>query len=150
MDRIGMHQIRISWSFSSALVVFGASFLFSCVKPEVTGNLCQTWQYNLTATRAELEKREATVRTIELMETWMLEKQFTELTFSNDGTFQMNWKGLLTEGTWKLKRRGKRLQILIEDRKQLLSVDVLTRDSLIMTPLTEEEEFTRVLLVKNS
>jgi hypothetical protein len=122
----------------------------SCVKPEVKNNLCQTWQYNLVATRVELETREATDKTKELMETWMLEKQFTELKFSNDGTFQMKWKDLLTTGSWEFKKRGKQIQIVINDQKQLLSIDLITKDSLIMTPITEEDEFTRVLLVKNS
>jgi len=122
----------------------------SCVKPEVKNNLCQTWQYNLVATRVELEKREATDKTKELMETWMLEKQYTELKFSNDGTFQMKWKDLLTTGSWKFKKRGKQIQIVINDQKQLLSIDLITKDSLIITPITEEDEFTRVLLVKNS
>jgi hypothetical protein len=116
----------------------------------VKNNLCQTWQYNLVATRVELEKREATDKTKELMETWMLEKQFTELKFSNDGTFQMKWKELLITGSWKFKKTGKQIQIVINDQKQLLSIDVITKDTLIMTPITEEDEFTRVLLVKNS
>jgi hypothetical protein len=133
-----------------AIFLIAFFFLLSCVKPEVKNNLCQTWQYNLVATRVELETREATDKTKELMETWMLEKQFTELKFSNDGTFQMKWKDLLTTGSWEFKKRGKQIQIVINDQKQLLSIDLITKDSLIMTPITEEDEFTRVLLVKNS
>jgi len=102
------------------------------------------------ATRFELEKREASNKTKELMETWMLEKQFTELKFSNDGTFQMKWKDLITNGTWRFKKRGEQIQIFIEEQKQLLSIDLITPDSLILTPITEEDEFTRVLLAKNS
>lgn len=126
------------------------SLFFSCVKTEVKNNLCQSWQYNLLATREELETRKASVKTKELMETWMLEKQFTELKFSKDGTFQMKWKDMLTTGTWKFKKRGKEIQILIDEQKQLLSIDLITQDSLIITPITEEDEFTRVLLAKNS
>jgi hypothetical protein len=62
----------------------------------------------------------------------------------------MKWRDLLTNGTWKFKKRGEMIQILINDQKQLLSIDLITQDSLIMTPITEEDEFTRVLLVKNS
>jgi hypothetical protein len=98
----------------------------------------------------ELENRDASVKTKELMETWMLEKQFTELKFSKDGTFEMKWKDLLTTGTWKFKKRGKEIQIVIDEQKQLLTIDLITQDSLIITPITEEVEFTRVLLVKNS
>ena len=123
---------------------------FSCVKTEVKNNLCQSWQYNLSATREELYNRKASVKTQELMETWMLEKQFTELNFSKDGTFQMKWKDMLTTGTWKFKKRGKEIQIVIGEQKQLLSIDLITQDSLIITPITEEDEFTRVLLAKNS
>jgi hypothetical protein len=126
------------------------SLFFSCVKTEVKNNLCQSWQYNLLATREELDNRKASVKTRELMETWMLEKQFTELKFSKDGTFQMKWKDMLTKGTWKFKKRGKEIQIVIDEQKQLLSIDLITQDSLIMTPITEEDEFTRVLLAKNS
>jgi hypothetical protein len=126
------------------------SLFFSCVKTEVKNNLCQSWQYNLLATREELESRKASVKTRELMETWMLEKQFTELKFSKDGTFQMKWKDMLTTGTWKFKKRGKEIQIVIDEQKQLLSIDLITQDSLIITPITEEDEFTRVLLAKNS
>jgi hypothetical protein len=126
------------------------SLFFSCVKTEVKNNLCQSWQYNLLATREELESRKASVKTQELMETWMLEKQFTELKFSKDGTFQMKWKDMLTTGTWKFKKRGKEIQIVIGEQKQLLSIDLITQDSLIITPITEEDEFTRVLLAKNS
>lgn len=126
------------------------SLFFSCVKTEVKNNLCQSWQYNLSATRLELENRGASVKTKELMETWMLEKQFTELKFSKDGTFQMKWKDMLTKGTWKFKKRGKEIQIVIDEQKQLLSIDLITQDSLIITPITEEDEFTRVLLAKNS
>ena len=126
------------------------SLFFSCVKTEVKNNLCQSWQYNLLATRAELDHRKASVKTRELMETWMLEKQFTELKFSKDGTFQMKWKDMLTTGTWKFKKRGKEIQIVIDEQKQLLSIDLITQDSLIITPITEEDEFTRVLLAKNS
>ena len=126
------------------------SLFFSCVKTEVKNNLCQSWQYNLLATREELDNRKASVKTRELMETWMLEKQFTELKFSKDGTFQMKWKDMLTTGTWKFKKRGKEIQIVIDEQKQLLSIDLITQDSLIMTPITEEDEFTRVLLAKNS
>ena len=126
------------------------SLFFSCVKTEVKNNLCQSWQYNLLATREELETRKASVKTRELMETWMLEKQFTELKFSKDGTFQMKWKDMLTTGTWKFKKRGKEIQIVIDEQKQLLSIDLITQDSLIITPITEEDEFTRVLLAKNS
>ena len=126
------------------------SLFFSCVKTEVKNNLCQSWQYNLLATREELETRKASVKTQELMETWMLEKQFTELKFSKDGTFQMKWKDMLTTGTWKFKKRGKEIQIVIDEQKQLLSIDLITQDSLIITPITEEDEFTRVLLAKNS
>ena len=126
------------------------SLFFSCVKTEVKNNLCQSWQYNLLATREELDNRKASVKTRELMETWMLEKQFTELKFSKDGTFQMKWKDLLTTGTWKFKKRGKEIQIVIGEQKQLLSIDLITQDSLIITPITEEDEFTRVLLAKNS
>lgn len=126
------------------------SLFFSCVKTEVKNNLCQSWQYNLLATREELDNRKASVKTQELMETWMLEKQFTELKFSKDGTFQMKWKDMLTTGTWKFKKRGKEIQIVIGEQKQLLSIDLITRDSLIITPITEEDEFTRVLLAKNS
>jgi hypothetical protein len=121
------------------------SLFFSCVKTEVKNNLCQSWQYNLLATREELTNRKASVKTQELMETWMLEKQFTELKFSKDGTFQMTWTG-----TWKFKKRGKEIQIVIDEQKQLLSIDLITQDSLIITPITEEDEFTRVLLAKNS
>lgn len=141
---------RIMFRNFISLYLIGNIFLFSCVKPEVKKNLCQTWQYNLDATRVELENREVTDKIKELMETWMLEKQFTELKFSDDGTFQMKWRDLLTNGTWKFKKRGKIIQILINDQKQLLSIDLITQDSLIMTPITEEDEFTRVLLVKNS
>ncbi|MFY8010348.1 MAG: hypothetical protein ACOVRG_00060 [Saprospiraceae bacterium] len=126
------------------------SLFFSCVKTEVKNNLCQSWQYNLLATREELDNRKASVKTQELMETWMLEKQFTELKFSKDGTFQMKWKEMLTTGTWKFKKRGKEIQIVIGEQKQLLSIDLITQDSLIITPITEEDEFTRVLLAKNS
>ncbi len=126
------------------------SLFFSCVKTEVKNNLCQSWQYNLLATREELDNRKASVKTRELMETWMLEKQFTELKFSKDGTFQMKWKDMLTTGTWKFKKRGKEIQIIIDEQKQLLSIDLITQDSLIITPITEEDEFTRVLLAKNS
>ena len=126
------------------------SLFFSCVKTEVKNNLCQSWQYNLLATREELANRKASVKTQELMETWMLEKQFTELKFSKDGTFQMTWKDLLTTGTWKFKKRGKEIQIVIDEQKQLLTIDLITRDSLIITPITEDDEFTRVLLAKNS
>ena len=84
------------------------------------------------------------------METWMIEKQFTVLKFSADGTFQMKWRELLTEGSWRFKKRGKQIQITIEDQKQLLSIDLINKDSLIMTPITDEDEFTRVLLPKNS
>lgn len=126
------------------------SLFFSCVKTEVKNNLCQSWQYNLLATREELTNRKASVKTQELMETWMLEKQFTELKFSKDGTFQMKWKDMLTTGTWKFKKRGKEIQIVIDEQKQLLSIDLITQDSLIITPITEEDEFTRVLLAKNS
>ena len=126
------------------------SLFFSCVKTEVKNNLCQSWQYNLLATRKELDNRKASVKTQELMETWMLEKQFTELKFSKDGTFQMKWKDMLTTGTWKFKKRGKEIQIVIGEQKQLLSIDLITQDSLIITPITEEDEFTRVLLAKNS
>ena len=126
------------------------SLFFSCVKTEVKNNLCQSWQYNLLATREELDNRKASVKTRELMETWMLEKQFTELKFSKDGTFQMKWKDMLTTGTWKFKKRGKEIQIVIDEQKQLLSIDLITPDSLIITPITEEDEFTRVLLAKNS
>lgn len=80
----------------------------------------------------------------------MLEKQFTELKFSKDGTFQMKWKDMLTKGNWRFKKRGKEIQIVIDERKQLLTIDLITQDSLILTPITEEVEFTRVLLVKNS
>jgi hypothetical protein len=130
--------------------LLGYSLFFSCVKTEVKNNLCQSWQYNLSATRVELENRKASVKTQELMETWMLEKQFTELKFSKDGTFQMKWKDMLTTGTWKFKKRGKEIQIVIGEQKQLLSIDLITQDSLIITPITEEDEFTRVLLAKNS
>jgi hypothetical protein len=126
------------------------SLFFSCVKTEVKNNLCQSWQYNLLATREELTNRKASVKTQELMETWMLEKQFTELKFSKDGTFQMTWKDLLTTGTWKFKKRGKEIQIVIDEKKQLLTIDLITQDSLIITPITEDDEFTRVLLAKNS
>ncbi len=126
------------------------SLFFSCVKTEVKNNLCQSWQYNLLATREELDNRKASVKTRELMETWMLEKQFTELKFSKDGTFQMKWKDMLTTGTWKFKKRGKEIQIVIDEQKQLLSIDLISQDSLIITPITEEDEFTRVLLAKNS
>lgn len=145
-----IHFFRFQFKYLPAIFLIGFFFLFSCVKPEVKNNLCQTWQYNLVATRVELETREATDKTKELMETWMLEKQFTELKFSNDGTFQMKWKDLLTTGSWEFKKRGKQIQIVINDQKQLLSIDLITKDSLIMTPITEEDEFTRVLLVKNS
>ena len=126
------------------------SLFFSCVKTEVKNNLCQSWQYNLSATREELDNRKASVKTQELMETWMLEKQFTELKFSKDGTFQMKWKDMLTTGTWKFKKRGKEIQIVIDEQKQLLTIDLITQDSLIITPITEDDEFTRVLLAKNS
>ena len=130
--------------------LLGYSLFFSCVKTEVKNNLYQSWQYNLSATRVELENRKASVKTQELMETWMLEKQFTELKFSKDGTFQMKWKDLLTTGTWKFKKRGKEIQIVIGEQRQLLTIDLITQDSLIITPITEEFEFTRVLLIKNS
>jgi hypothetical protein len=145
-----IHFFRFQFKYLPAIFLIAFFFLLSCVKPEVKNNLCQTWQYNLVATRVELETREATDKTKELMETWMLEKQFTELKFSNDGTFQMKWKDLLTTGSWEFKKRGKQIQIVINDQKQLLSIDLITKDSLIMTPITEEDEFTRVLLVKNS
>jgi len=145
-----IHFFRFQFKYLLAIFLIAFFFLLSCVKPEVKNNLCQTWQYNLVATRVELETREATDKTKELMETWMLEKQFTELKFSNDGTFQMKWKDLLTTGSWEFKKRGKQIQIVINDQKQLLSIDLITKDSLIMTPITEEDEFTRVLLVKNS
>jgi len=145
-----IHFFRFQFKYLPAIFLIGFLFLLSCVKPEVKNNLCQTWQYNLVATRVELETREATDKTKELMETWMLEKQYTELKFSNDGTFQMKWKDLLTTGSWEFKKRGKQIQIVINDQKQLLSIDLITKDSLIMTPITEEDEFTRVLLVKNS
>jgi len=145
-----IHFFRFLFKYLPAIFLIAFFFLLSCVKPEVKNNLCQTWQYNLVATRVELETREATDKTKELMETWMLEKQFTELKFSNDGTFQMKWKDLLTTGSWEFKKRGKQIQIVINDQKQLLSIDLITKDSLIMTPITEEDEFTRVLLVKNS
>jgi hypothetical protein len=145
-----IHFFRFQFKYLPAIFLIAFFFLLSCVKPEVKNNLCQTWQYNLVATRVELETREATDKTKELMETWMLEKQFTELKFSNDGTFQMKWKDLLTTGSWEFKKRGKQIQIVINDQKQLLSIDLITKDSLIITPITEEDEFTRVLLVKNS
>lgn len=126
------------------------SLFFSCVKTEVKNNLCQSWQYNLSATRVELENRKASVKTQKLMETWMLEKQFTELEFSKDGTFQMKWKDLLNTGTWRFKKQGREIQIVIDEQKQWLTIDLITQDSLIITPITEEVEFTRVLLVKNS
>jgi hypothetical protein len=56
----------------------------------------------------------------------------------------------LTTGTWKFKKRGKEIQIVIDEQKQLLTIDLITQDSLIITPITEEVEFTRVLLAKNS
>jgi len=145
-----VYFLRFQFNYFQVIFLIGLFFLISCVKPEVKNNLCQTWQYNLVATRVVLEKREATDKTKELMETWMLEKQFTELKFSNDGTFQMKWKELLITGSWKFKKTGKQIQIVINDQKQLLSIDVITKDTLIMTPITEEDEFTRVLLVKNS
>jgi hypothetical protein len=144
-----IHFFRFQFKYLPAIFLIAFFFLLSCVKPEVKNNLCQTWQYNLVATRVELETREATDKTKELMETWMLEKQFTELKFSNDGTFQMKWKDMLTTGTWKFKKRGKEIQIVIDEQKQLLTIDLITTDSLIITPITEEDEFTRVLLVKN-
>jgi hypothetical protein len=146
----------VTSSSRSVFFIYTACFLlvyslfFSCVKTEVKNNLCQSWQYNLLATREELDNRKASVKTRELMETWMLEKQFTELKFSKDGTFQMKWKDMLTTGTWKFKKRGKEIQIVIDEQKQLLSIDLITQDSLIITPITEEDEFTRVLLAKNS
>lgn len=145
-----VHFLRFKFNYFQVIFLIGFFFLTSCVKPEVKNNLCQTWQYNLDATRVELEKREVSDKTKELMETWMLEKQFTELKFSKDGTFQMKWKELLITGLWKFKKTGKQIQIVINEQKQLLSVDVITKDTLIMTPITEEDEFTRVLLVKNS
>ena len=140
------HSVFFAYATCFLLVY---SLFFSCVKTEVKNNLCQSWQYNLLATRKELDNRKASVKTQELMETWMLEKQFTELKFSKDGTFQMKWKDMLTTGTWKFKKRGKEIQIVIGEQKQLLSIDFITQDSLIITPITEEDEFTRVLLAKN-
>ena len=141
------HSVFFAYATCFLLVY---SLFFSCVKTEVKNNLCQSWQYNLLATRKELDNRKASVKTQELMETWMLEKQFTELKFSKDGTFQMKWKDMLTTGTWKFKKRGKEIQIVIGEQKQLLSIDLITQDSLIITPITEEDEFTLVLLAKNS
>ena len=141
------HSVFFAYATCFLLVY---SLFFSCVKTEVKNNLCQSWQYNLLATRKELDNRKASVKTQELMETWMLEKQFTELKFSKDGTFQMKWKDMLTTGTWKFKKRGKEIQIVIGEKKQLLSIDLITQDSLIINPITEEDEFTRVLLAKNS
>ena len=141
------HSVFFAYATCFLLVY---SLFFSCVKTEVKNNLCQSWQYNLLATRKELDNRKASVKTQELMETWMLEKQFTELKFSKDGTFQMKWKDMLTTGTWKFKKRGEEIQIVIGEQKQLLSIDLITQDSLIITPITEEDEFTRVLLAKNS
>ena len=141
------HSVFFAYATCFLLVYI---LFFSCVKTEVKNNLCQSWQYNLLATRKELDNRKASVKTQELMETWMLEKQFTELKFSKDGTFQMKWKDLLTTGTWKFKKRGKEIQIVIGDQKQLLTIDLITQDSLIITPITEDDEFTRVLLAKNS
>ena len=86
-------------------LILSNSLLLSCVKPEVKNNLCQSWQYNLAATRIELENRGVADKTKELMETWMIEKQFTVLKFSADGTFQMKWRELLTEGSWRFKKR---------------------------------------------
>jgi len=80
----------------------------------------------------------------------MLEKQFSELVFDRNGSFQMRWRDLLTSGTWRFRRGGKHLQIIIGEKKQLLSIDRISPDSLILTPLTEEADFTRVLVVKNS
>lgn len=141
---------RMTFKYNVLIFLIGNFFLCSCVNSEIKKNLCQNWGYNLVATRFELEKREASDKTKELMETWMLEKQFTELKFSNDGTFQMKWKDLITNGTWRFKKRGEQIQIFIEEQKQLLSIDLITPDSLILTPITEEDEFTRVLLAKNS
>ena len=144
------HSARPVFFIYTTCFLLVYSLFFSCVKTEVKNNLCQSWQYNLLATREELANRKASVKTQELMETWMLEKQFTELKFSKDGTFQMTWKDLLTTGTWKFKKRGKETQIVIDEQKQLLTIDLITQDSLIITPITEDDEFTRVLLAKNS
>jgi hypothetical protein len=144
------HSARPVFFIYTTCFLLVYSLFFSCVKTEVKNNLCQSWQYNLLATREELTNRKASVKTQELMETWMLEKQFTELKFSKDGTFQMTWKDLLTTGTWKFKKRGKEIQIVIDEKKQLLTIDLITQDSLIITPITEDDEFTRVLLAKNS
>jgi len=144
------YYLRLPFYIYLITLILSNSLLLSCVKPEVKNNLCQSWQYNLAATRIELENRGVADKTKELMETWMIEKQFTVLKFSADGTFQMKWRELLTEGSWRFKKRGKQIQITIEDQKQLLSIDLINKDSLIMTPITDEEEFTRVLLPKNS
>lgn len=50
----------------------------------------------------------------------------------------------------EIQKRGKEIQIVIGEQKQLLTIDLITKDSLIITPITEEDEFTRVLLAKNS
>ena len=58
------HSVFFAYATCFLLVY---SLFFSCVKTEVKNNLCQSWQYNLLATRKELDNRKASVKTQELM-----------------------------------------------------------------------------------
>lgn len=122
--------------------------IVACQDSEEKTNLVRTWQYDLPAIQDEMRSRKADQRSFNYMESIMAGLQFAQLTFNADGSLLLQLDDFAEKGNWKLRRNGKELLIQFNDQPQRSRIDLISSDTLMLTPMDENAEinFPRVLV----
>lgn len=120
-----------------------------CFQQEIKRSLTGQWQYDLPATRVEMERREADFAERNYMESIMAGLQFAQIDFQPKGNLEFQLDSLSQNGRWRLRRNGKEISIRLTEQEQVFQLDFISTDTLLLDPVGGEGlPFPRLLVKK--
>jgi hypothetical protein len=98
------------------------------------------WKYDMNATLERLQQQGADQNMINFTQSIMIGLQGARLDLQASGKAALSISDLHAQGKWQLKNKGSELHLQLDSIAQVSEVLYLSADTLILKPLSEENQ----------
>lgn len=122
--------------FTFLLLVLATACQNSPEKAMISGD----WQYDMNATLEKLQQQGADQNMINFTQSIMIGLQGATLDLQSSGKASLAISDLNAQGKWRLKNKGAELHLQLDSIRQVSEVLYLSADTLVLKPLSEENQ----------
>ncbi|HKK77373.1 MAG TPA: hypothetical protein VJ953_20005 [Saprospiraceae bacterium] len=98
------------------------------------------WKYDMAATLEELKQQGADQNMLNFTQSIMIGLQGATLKLESSGTAVFAISDMSATGKWQLQNKGTEFHLQLDSIEQVSEVLYLSADTLILTPLSEENQ----------